>query len=71
MPRLPRTFPIVASAPGREAFPGDIFYIHSRLLERATHLRDELGGGSLTALPSSKPKPRIFRLHSDQPDFDH
>jgi F-type H+-transporting ATPase subunit alpha len=37
--------------PGREAFPGDIFYIHSRLLERATHLRHELGGGSLTALP--------------------
>jgi F-type H+-transporting ATPase subunit alpha len=37
--------------PGREAFPGDIFYIHSRLLERATHLRSELGGGSLTALP--------------------
>ncbi len=37
--------------PGREAFPGDIFYIHSRLLERATHLCDELGGGSLTALP--------------------
>ncbi|MBZ0072546.1 MAG: alternate F1F0 ATPase, F1 subunit alpha [Gammaproteobacteria bacterium] len=37
--------------PGREAFPGDIFYIHSRLLERATQLRDERGGGSLTALP--------------------
>src|SRR5690242_4067248 len=37
--------------PGREAYPGDIFYIHSRLLERATHLRTELGGGSLTALP--------------------
>jgi F-type H+-transporting ATPase subunit alpha len=37
--------------PGREAFPGDIFFIHSRLLERATHLRDALGGGSLTALP--------------------
>jgi F-type H+-transporting ATPase subunit alpha len=37
--------------PGREAFPGDIFYIHSRLLERATHLRSELGSGSLTALP--------------------
>jgi F-type H+-transporting ATPase subunit alpha len=37
--------------PGREAFPGDIFYLHSRLLERSTHLRDELGGGSLTALP--------------------
>ncbi len=37
--------------PGREAYPGDIFYLHSRLLERATHLRPELGGGSLTALP--------------------
>lgn len=37
--------------PGREAFPGDIFYIHSRLLERATHLGEHLGGGSLTALP--------------------
>jgi F-type H+-transporting ATPase subunit alpha len=37
--------------PGREAFPGDIFYIHSRLLERATQLREGLGGGSLTALP--------------------
>ena len=37
--------------PGREAFPGDIFYIHSRLLEGATHLKPELGGGSLTALP--------------------
>jgi len=37
--------------PGREAFPGDIFYIHSRMLERSTHLLDELGGGSLTALP--------------------
>jgi F-type H+-transporting ATPase subunit alpha len=37
--------------PGREAYPGDIFYIHSRLLERATHLHTELGGGSLTALP--------------------
>ncbi len=37
--------------PGREAFPGDIFYIHARLLERATHLRKDLGGGSLSALP--------------------
>ncbi|HRP57291.1 alternate F1F0 ATPase, F1 subunit alpha [Agriterribacter sp.] len=37
--------------PGREAFPGDIFYLHSRLLERSTHLNDERGGGSLTALP--------------------
>ena len=37
--------------PGREAFPGDIFYIHSRMLERATHLNNERGGGSMTALP--------------------
>ena len=37
--------------PGREAYPGDIFYIHARLLERSTHLRPEHGGGSLTALP--------------------
>jgi F-type H+-transporting ATPase subunit alpha len=37
--------------PGREAFPGDVFYLHSRLLERACKLNDELGGGSLTALP--------------------
>ena len=37
--------------PGREAYPGDVFYLHSRLLERASRLSDELGGGSLTALP--------------------
>lgn len=37
--------------PGREAFPGDVFYLHSRLLERAARLNDELGGGSITALP--------------------
>lgn len=37
--------------PGREAYPGDVFYLHSRLLERAAKLRDDLGGGSMTALP--------------------
>src|SRR3954451_24726485 len=37
--------------PGREAYPGDVFYLHSRLLERAAKLNAELGGGSLTALP--------------------
>ena len=42
---------LVRRPPGREAYPGDIFYIHSRLLERSTHLRTEFGGGSLTALP--------------------
>ncbi|QOP52209.1 F0F1 ATP synthase subunit alpha [Levilactobacillus brevis] len=42
---------ILRRAPGREAYPGDIFYTHSRLLERAAKLNDELGGGSMTALP--------------------
>ncbi len=42
---------LLGRPPGREAFPGDIFYIHSRLLERATHLNEKHGGGSLTALP--------------------
>jgi F-type H+-transporting ATPase subunit alpha len=42
---------LLRRSPGREAFPGDIFYIHSRLLERATRLISDLGGGSLTALP--------------------
>ena len=37
--------------PGREAYPGDVFYLHSRLLERAAKLNDDLGGGSITALP--------------------
>ena len=42
---------LIRRPPGREAYPGDIFYIHSRLLERAAKLSDELGGGSITALP--------------------
>jgi F-type H+-transporting ATPase subunit alpha len=42
---------ILRRPPGREAYPGDVFYLHSRLLERAAKLSDELGGGSLTALP--------------------
>lgn len=42
---------LLGRPPGREAYPGDIFYLHSRLLERSTRLRDELGGGSVTALP--------------------
>ena len=37
--------------PGREAYPGDVFYLHSRLLERAAKMNDKFGGGSLTALP--------------------
>jgi F-type H+-transporting ATPase subunit alpha len=42
---------ILRRPPGREAYPGDVFYLHSRLLERAAKLNDELGGGSMTALP--------------------
>lgn len=42
---------ILRRPPGREAYPGDVFYLHSRLLERASKLNDELGAGSLTALP--------------------
>ena len=42
---------LLERSPGREAYPGDVFYLHSRLLERAAHLSDEKGGGSMTALP--------------------
>ena len=42
---------LLERAPGREAYPGDVFYLHSRLLERAAHLSEEKGGGSITALP--------------------
>ena len=47
-----RAFPCcLERSPGREAYPGDVFYLHSRLLERSSRLSDELGGGSITALP--------------------
>ena len=46
--------------PGREAYPGDVFYLHSRLLERAAKLSDEHGGGSLTALPILKHKVETY-----------
>ena len=42
---------LLERSPGREAYPGDVFYLHSRLLERSSKLKDELGGGSITALP--------------------
>ena len=42
---------LLERSPGREAYPGDVFYLHSRLLERSSRLTDELGGGSITALP--------------------
>jgi len=49
--RVPPDVAAAARPPGREAYPGDVFYLHSRLLERACKLSDERGGGSLTALP--------------------
>lgn len=42
---------LLERSPGREAYPGDVFYLHSRLLERSCRLNDQLGGGSITALP--------------------
>ena len=58
--------------PGREAYPGDVFYLHSRLLERAAKLNDERGAGSLTALPIIETKARRrLRLHPDQRHLDH
>ena len=58
--------------PGREAYPGDVFYLHSRLLERAAKLSDDNGAGSLTALPIIETKAGdISGLHPDQRDLDH
>ena len=55
---------LIRRPPGREAYPGDVFYLHSRLLERAAKLDDEHGGGSMTALPIIETRaifPPIFR----------
>jgi len=51
--------------PGREAYPGDVFYLHSRLLERAAKLSDELGGGSMTALPIIETQAAFAQFASD------
>ena len=48
--------------PGREAYPGDVFYLHSRLLERAAKMNRKLGGGSLTALPVIETQVNFFNL---------
>jgi len=51
--------------PGREAYPGDVFYLHSRLLERSSKMSKEKGGGSLTALPVIETQAATFRRTSD------
>lgn len=50
--------------PGREAYPGDVFYLHSRLLERAAKMNEDYGGGSLTALPIIETQATIYQLIS-------
>ena len=58
--------------PGREAYPGDVFYLHSRLLERAAKMSAERGGGSLTALPDHRdPGRRRLGVHPDERHLDH
>ena len=58
--------------PGREAYPGDVFFLHSRLLERAAKLSDELGAGSLTALPVIETQAGDVSAYiPDKRDFDH
>ena len=58
-----REISLLLKTSGREAYPGDIFYLHSRLLERAAKLSDELGGGSMTALPIIETQ-AVFQLIS-------
>ena len=58
--------------PGREAFPGDVFYLHSRLLERSAKVSDELGGGSITAPTVYRDTSRRYLcLYRNQCDFNH
>ena len=62
---------LIRRPPGREAYPGDVFYLHSRLLERAARVDKAYGGGSITALPIIDPGGRRFRLHPHQRDLHH
>jgi F-type H+/Na+-transporting ATPase subunit alpha len=63
---------VLRRPPGREAYPGDVFYLHSRLLERAAKLSDEQGGGSLTALPHHRDAGRRrVGVHPDERDLHH
>ena len=62
---------LIRRPPGREAYPGDVFYLHSRLLERASKLSNELGGGSLTALPIIETQAGDVSAYSDKCYFHH
>ena len=62
---------LLERAPGREAYPGDVFYLHSRLLERSAHLSDKLGGGSMTALPIVETQAGDVRVYPDEHHFHH
>ena len=62
---------LIRRPPGREAYPGDVFYLHSRLLERAAKLSDAKGGGSLTALPRRQPRHLGFPCRRQRPDQGH
>ena len=63
---------LLERSPGREAYPGDVFYLHSRLLERSSRLSDEAGGGSITALANYRNSGRgCVRLHSNKRYFHH
>ena len=53
---------LLGRSPGREAYPGDVFYLHSRLLERSSRLSEEAGGGSITALPIIETQPGMSQL---------
>ena len=63
---------LIRRPPGREAYPGDVFYLHSRLLERAAKLSDAKGGGSLTALPIIETQAGdVSRLYPDERHFHY
>lgn len=60
---------LLERSPGREAYPGDVFYLHSRLLERSSKLSDGIGGGSITALPIIELRQEMYPLIPDQCHF--